>query len=54
LVCDIAVSVQCPTLLNIDGEGATVLWNAHTMTPVTQHHIHKTWILTFQFTIHQY
>jgi hypothetical protein len=25
LVCDIAVSVQCPTLLNIDGEGATVL-----------------------------
>jgi len=39
---------------NLEDEGATVLWNAHTMTPMTQHHIHKTWILTFQFTNHQY
>jgi hypothetical protein len=27
---------------------------SYTMTPLTQHHIHKTWILTYQFTIHQY
>jgi hypothetical protein len=49
-----SIMVQCRTLLNLDGAGATVLWNACTMTPLTQHHIQKTWILTFQFTIHQY
>ena len=49
-----SITVQRPTLLNLDGEGTTVLWNARTMTPLTQHHIHKTWILTFQFTIQQY
>lgn len=42
-----SITVQHPTLLNLDGEGTTVLWNAHTMTPLTQQHIHKNWILTF-------
>jgi len=49
-----SITAQRPTLLNLDGEGATVLWNAPTMTPLTPHHIHKTWTLTFQSTIHQY
>jgi hypothetical protein len=26
------IKVQHPTLLKLDGEGATILWNAHTIT----------------------
>jgi hypothetical protein len=50
LVCDNAVEASRSSVQqwsNLEDEGATVLWNAHTMTPMTQHHIDKTWILTF-------